>query len=199
MPDESSAVKRGERKPQILDAAARLFYGKGYHATTIEDVAREVGMLKGSLYYYIKSKEDLLFELLYQVIHEAKAGVEEKLVGVTEPGAALEVAFASHIDHIIQHQVKVGLLLHEFGALAPERQQKVRLVMRQYTQVFVDILRRGQESGVFIAGDARLMANGILGMGNWLYKWYRADSGVSRDEVKQTFGNIVLGGVRRSS
>ena len=64
---------------EILACAANLFYKKGYHVTTIEDLANEVGMLKGSLYYYIKSKEDLLYQLLLDVIVAGQMRVSEKI------------------------------------------------------------------------------------------------------------------------
>ncbi len=57
-------AKPATRLEEVLQSAANIFFAKGFHATSIEDVARDVGMLKGSLYYYIKSKDDLLFQLL---------------------------------------------------------------------------------------------------------------------------------------
>ena len=79
MPEAHESAKANVRMAEILDSAAKFFYTKGYHATSIEDVARDVGMLKGSLYYYIKSKEDLLYGLLLGVIKQGTGESRRRL------------------------------------------------------------------------------------------------------------------------
>ena len=125
------------RKEQILTSAAKIFFSKGYHATTIEDVARDVGMLKGSLYYYIDSKEGLLYELLLGVIEQGDAYIRTRLLGIDDPVEALRVALRGHIEYIIENQVRVGLFLHEFDTLPGRRQRHIREAMQRYQQMFI--------------------------------------------------------------
>ena len=191
-----SGTKTNARRAEILESAAKLFYQKGYHVTTIEDVARDVGMLKGSLYYHIKSKEEMLFELVHEGIQAAKTTVQARLLGVSGPVRELEVAFEGHMDHIIRQQVRVGLLLHEFDSLPRDRQQQVRDLMRTYQNLFVAIIRRGQQQGVFIPGDPNLLVNGILGMGNWIYRWYRPGFGSPPEVVKKSFLQMIMSGIQ---
>jgi len=191
----ASPAKPSSRKEQILASAAKIFFTKGYHATTIEDVARDVGMLKGSLYYYIDSKEDLLYELLLGVIEQGDAYIRTRLVGIDRPIEALRVALKGHIEYIIQNQVRVGLFLHEFDTLPGRRQKHIREAMQRYQQMFIEIVRRGQARGKFVADDAWLLVNGMLGMGNWIYRWYRGDKLPDRDIVQTTFVSLLMNGI----
>lgn len=192
-----SPAKRSPRMEEILDAAAKIFYEKGYHATTIEDVAREVGMLKGSLYYYIRSKEDLLYELLLQVIRQGDERLVKAIQGVTDAEECLERALGAGIEHIIRNQTRVGLFLHEFDSLSGERQKRIQEEITKYHRRFVDIVRQGQAAGQFVEGDPWLLVNGILGVVNWIYRWHPGGSKGPRVElVKQTFVSLIINGLR---
>ncbi len=199
-----SRAKNTERREEILSSAARIFYTKGYHATTIEDVASDVGMLKGSLYYYIKSKEDLLYELLVSGIEKGDRLIVQRIAGIDDPVKKLRRALEAQIEYIISNQVRVGLFLHEFDSLSGRRQQRIRGIMRHYQERFVEMVRQGQSEGVFAAGDPWLMVNAMLGMCNWIYRWYTTDSrdpgGRSPDmaTVQETFVGILMHGILRS-
>src|SRR3954463_16258741 len=97
------------RQQEILEAAARVFHEKGYESTSIQDIADAVGILKGSLYYYITSKEDLLFEILQSVHEEALENLAQ--IDAT-PGDALQRlrAFVTmHFTFNAEHLVKVAV------------------------------------------------------------------------------------------
>lgn len=192
---EAGEAKASGRMAEILDSAAKFFYTKGYHATSIEDVARDVGMLKGSLYYYIKSKEDLLYELLLGVMQQGQTSVEKALEGVEGPVARLEVGIEQHIEHIIRNQVRVGLFLHEFDSLSGRRKQRVSEVMKDYQKIFTGIVKQGQAAGVFISGETDLLVNAMLGMCNWIYRWYHPDDSPKLETVKKTFVALIMGGI----
>ena len=195
MADAGEATKATGRMAEILDSAAKFFYTKGYHATSIEDVARDVGMLKGSLYYYIKSKEDLLYELLLDVMQQGKGGVETALEGVKSPVERLEKGIEQHIEHIIRNQVRVGLFLHEFDSLSGRRKQKVQEVIKDYQKIFTGIVKQGQASGDFVSGEPDMLVNAVLGMCNWIYRWYHPDTSPKLDAVKKTFIELIMGGI----
>ncbi len=192
---ETGEAKASGRMAEILDSAANFFYTKGYHATSIEDVARDVGMLKGSLYYYIKSKEDLLYELLLAVIQQGHASVDKALEGVEGPVARLEIGIEKHIEHIIRNQVRVGLFLHEFDSLSGRRKQRVQEVMKDYQKIFTTIVKQGQASGVFVSGEPDLLVNAMLGMCNWIYRWYHPEDSPKLETVKKTFIALIMGGI----
>lgn len=191
-------AKPATRLEEVLQSAANIFFAKGFHATSIEDVARDVGMLKGSLYYYIKSKDDLLFQLLLAGIEDGDAFIAKQIDLQGDPVEQLERAIRAQIDYIIQHRVPFGLFLHEFDSLSGKRQHKLISVMSRYNSRFVDLVRRGQAHGKLMAGEPWIIVNGILGMCNWLYRWYDTDQISDPEQVKRIFLHMLLQGIRKT-
>ena len=195
--------KPATRLEEVLQSAANIFFAKGFHATTIEDVARDVGMLKGSLYYYIKSKDDLLFQLLLAGIEDGDAYIAKHIDPTGDPLRQLERAIRAQIDYIIQNRVPFGLFLHEFDSLSGKRQHKLIAVMSRYNNRFVELVRRGQQQGQLIEGEPWLIVNAILGMCNWLYRWYDTEpasggeNGSDPERVKEIFLRLILHGLRK--
>lgn len=196
-PRHVKQTKPATRLEEVLQSAANIFFAKGFHATSIEDVARDVGMLKGSLYYYIKSKDDLLFRLLLAGIEDGDAFIAQQIDPEGDPVEQLERAIRAQIDYIIQKRVQFGLFLHEFDSLSGKRQHKLISVMSRYNSRFVELVRRGQEQGKLMDGEPWIIVNGILGMCNWLYRWYDTDEISDPEQVKQIFLRMLLHGIRK--
>ena len=196
-PRDAKRAKHGTRLEAVLQSAANIFFAKGFHATSIEDVARDVGMLKGSLYYYIKSKDDLLFRLLLAGIEDSDAFIAQQIDPGGEPAAQLERAIRAQIDYIIQNRVPFGLFLHEFDSLSGKRQHKLIAVMSRYNNRFVDLVRKGQEQGKLIDGEPWVIVNGILGMCNWLYRWYDPDQVSDSEQIKSVFVKMIFAGIQK--
>ncbi|HEY1470783.1 MAG TPA: TetR/AcrR family transcriptional regulator [Candidatus Acidoferrum sp.] len=194
---KGSQTKPATRLEEVLQSAANIFFAKGFHATSIEDVARDVGMLKGSLYYYIKSKDDLLFQLLLAGIEDGDAFIARQIDVSGDPVEQLERAIRAQIDYIIQNKVPFGLFLHEFDSLSGKRQHKLISVMSRYNSRFVELVRRGQQQGKLIDGEPWLIVNGILGMCNWLYRWYDTDQVSGPEQVKRVFLHMILSGIQK--
>ena len=189
--------KPATRLEEVLHSAANIFFAKGFHATSIEDVARDVGMLKGSLYYYIKSKEDLLFRLLMAGIEDGDAFIARQIDTSGDPVEQLEQAIRAQIDYIVQNRVPFGLFLHEFDSLSGKRQHKLISVMSRYNSRFVELVKRGQEQGKLVDGEPWIIVNGILGMCNWLYRWYDPDHEIDSARIKDIFVRIIFEGIRK--
>lgn len=198
VPRDAKKTKPATRLEEVLQSAANMFFAKGYHATSIEDVARDVGMLKGSLYYYIKSKDDLLFRLLLAGIEDGDAFIARQIDAQGDPVEQLERAIRAQIDYVIQKRVQFGLFLHEFDSLSGKRQHKLISVMSRYNSRYVELVRRGQEQGKLIAGEPWIIVNGILGMCNWLYRWYDPDQVSEPEAIKTIFVRMVFEGIRKS-
>ena len=189
--------KPGTRLEEVLQSAANIFFAKGFHATSIEDVARDVGMLKGSLYYYIKSKDDLLFQLLLAGKEDGDAFIAQQIDPACEPVAQLERAIRAQIEYILLNRVPFGLFLQEFDSLSGKRQHKLISVMSRYNKRFVELVRKGQEQGKIIQGDPWIIVNGILGMCNWLYRWYDPEPDVNSEQIKTVFVQLIFEGIRK--
>jgi len=193
-----SKSKSGTRLEEVLRSAANIFFAKGFHATSIEDVARDVGMLKGSLYYYIKSKDDLLFKLLLAGIEDGDAFIAQQIDPDGDPLEQLERAIRAQIDYIIQNKVPFGLFLHEFDSLPGKRQHKLTAVMSRYNNRFVDLVQKAQIQGKLMNGEPWIIVNGMLGMCNWLYRWYDTDHSSDTEQIKQVFLEMIFSGIRKT-
>jgi AcrR family transcriptional regulator len=114
-----------KREREILDAAAEIFHRQGYADTSVQDVADAVGILKGSLYYYIDSKEDLLFRVLVEV-HEDSRGIVEEVGAMDAPPLERLYAYIRrHIEYNTRHLSKIAVYYHDFGLLSEDRRKVI--------------------------------------------------------------------------
>src|SRR5579859_8165976 len=98
------APRQDNRRVQLLDAAARLFREQGFHATSMRDIAKAVGMLSGSIYYHFESKEELLFAVYQEGERRVAEAVDAAVAAETEPWQRLEAASAAHLRALIAHR-----------------------------------------------------------------------------------------------
>lgn len=201
---ETSTADRAEgtqrRRREILDTAADIFFRKGYDATSIQDIATEVGILKGSLYYYIDSKDDLLFEIIDEAFRASLEALD-RLRRV--PGDALDRIHAlvrTHVHVFASTRVKSAVFFREFRSLSAERQEIIRREGEVYTEFLRDQIREGQKQGlVDPALDPKLTSIGIIGMLNAMSFWYKADGDEPPDAIGDEFARLVIGGLVSAS
>jgi AcrR family transcriptional regulator len=166
-----------KRRRQIIDAAVGLFVNKGFHLTTTREIARAAGFSIGTLYEYIKSKEDVLY-LVCDAIHSE---VEEQLRQAVDVGTtgreALTGAVANYFGVCERMQDHILLVYQETGSLSPESRKYVLANEERVTAIFEDILRRGARDGTLHPGPdkaVRLMAHNITVLGHmWTFRrWF---------------------------
>lgn len=191
-------ARRGaERKPreqrwtQLVEVATQVFYEKGYEAASLQDIADRVGMLKGSLYYYIQSKEDLLFDVISTVHRDGLANIQVCAAINGDGLQRLENVIIGHVEHTCRTLVATTVFLHELAALPEERRQEVLGSEHAYQSVFRDLIAEGQREGVVRAElDARLAALSILGSTNWVYRWYRPGGRYSPQQIGRQLADM---------
>ncbi len=188
-----------DRRAEIVDAAARLFFARGYGGTSIQDVADEVGILKGSLYHHIDAKDDLLVAVIDEV-HDAAmarlAAAEERDGSVVD---RLVWFLRDHTAYNCRHVERIGVYFREFEYLEGERRERVAADRRTYDRHVRSMIEAGQAAGEIPSTvDARLTANALLGMTNWVYQWFDPDTN-DADEVADGLAALAadtLGGSR---
>lgn len=194
----AAAPARRPREAEIIDAAAEVFHEKGYAAATIQDVADAVGILKGSLYYYIDSKEDLLFEIVRDAHHFAMRNLADAQQVGGDAITRLRALIQIHILSNIANRVKIGVFFHDFRSLSPERRRQVIADRDIYESYVRRLIEEGQKEGTIAADiDAKMAVMALLGMMNWIYQWYRPDAegGMGPQELAETFAAFVLDGL----
>ena len=184
------------KEQEIIAEAARLFKEKGYRATTLEDIAAAVGMLKGSLYYYIRSKEELLYLVVQQPIHQAYNKLEEIVNSDLPVKTKISQAFANHMKLFHQHYPHIAVYLHDFHNLKQKLQQSEIEAPKHYQQLWTKLLKQGVESGELRQDlDVRVIGYAMLGMCNWAYRWYNPSGNMSAEDVADIFTKLTLEGL----
>lgn len=188
-----------ERRKEVVDAAARLFASRGFHGTSMDDIANEVGMLKGSLYYWIESKESVLIEIIRGAITSALAEAREIAARDLPASERLRLLIHSHIKSWEENPHNFDVFNSEFRWIVGEEHiANHRRQAAELEQYYKDVVRDGMSSGEFPlkSDDITIVVNGIFGMLNWFPRWYHADGWASSDYIADMFASIVVGGLR---
>lgn len=186
------------KQMEIALAAVKLFEQKGYHATSVQDIADEVGLQKGSLYHYIHSKEDLLLQIAHQAITEFNQRLERILEADIPAREKLVQAIENHLTVSISNLQTTTVLLREAFSLGEHPHQMIQDLTDRYVELWTNILHEGDKNGEFKLQDAKITALAILGSCNWIYRWYRTDGRLSAKQVAGVFADLFLTGVMRS-
>ena len=180
---------------EILDSAIQLFREKGYHATSMQDLADAVGLQKGSLYHHIASKEDLLLKIIEQAMNVLIAGVESIMSENISPREKLERAVANHIQVVTGNLGPLTVFIRETYALTPEQQAEIRATRRRYRALFEQILQQGVDRGQFRPHDVQLVSLAMFGLGNSIYQWYQPGGRLRPAEIARQFVDLLLRGI----
>jgi len=191
---------KGLKKQLIVDAAVKIFHEKGYRAATLNDVARELGVTKAALYTYVSSKRNLLSIIYIQALESFFA--EAYKIGESDlaPPEKMRVLIRHHIKHIVIDNLSMfAVFFSEENQLPEEDFKTIRKEQRKYNRVFETIIEEGIAQGYFRACDPGLHTCAILGMCNWLYRWYKPGNGrKTPEEIADHFIDLLENGYTRS-
>jgi AcrR family transcriptional regulator len=185
------------KKQQILEAAAKVFRRKGYDRATLRDIAREARLLPGSLYYHIRSKEDLLRLIVEQPIRDLYAQLEDLVVAEAPAAEKLGRAIAVHLHAFDTHYPSLFVYLQNLLQVDAMRRRPLQKQAKRYEECWQRLLVQGIQSGEFPRNlDVKVATFAILGMCNWMHRWYRQGGRLSIDDIIQQLARLVLNGLR---
>jgi len=188
------------KEQEIIAVAARLFKEKGYRATTLEDIAAAVGMLKGSLYYYIRSKEELLYLVVREPVRQAYKKLEEIVNADAPIKSKIAQAVANHMTLFHQHYPHMAVYLHDYHHLMQKLQKDSIETPKHYQRLWATLLQQGIDAGELRTDlDVKVTGYAILGMCNWVYRWYNPEGKLSAEEIAAIFSTLVLDGLSREA
>jgi AcrR family transcriptional regulator len=182
----------------VTDAAVRVFNRHGYEAASMEDVARETGITKSSLYYHVSGKEELLARALERAF--------KWLLGVLEEPGAKSGTPLERLRHIVYRSViitlefvqEVELLQRVKGNTPTERQAMTR--RRRFDREVVALVRQAAAAGQIRADvDAGLLTRLIFGLGNSITQWYRHEGGLKPEQIAEAVSRLVFEGIAREA
>ncbi|WP_051344222.1 TetR/AcrR family transcriptional regulator [Alicyclobacillus herbarius] len=183
------------KQKEIALAAVKLFEQKGYHATSVQDIADEVGLQKGSLYHYIHSKEDLLLQIAHQAITDFNQRLEQVLHSEMSAREKLVQAIENHLTVSISNLQTTTVLLREAFSLGEPQHRVIQDLTDRYLNLWTQILIDGKESGEFTVEEPKITALALLGACNWVYRWYRPEGALDAKEITKVFGDLFLHGL----
>ncbi|MCL6445779.1 MAG: TetR/AcrR family transcriptional regulator [Alicyclobacillus sp.] len=185
------------KQAEIARAAVQLFEQKGYHATSVQDIADAVGLQKGSLYHYIESKEDLLLQIAQQAITEFNQKLERILAQDVPARHKLVQAIENHLVVSITNLQTTTVLLRETFSLTEPQHQVIQAHTDEYLRLWTRILEEGKATGEFAVQDTKVAALAILGACNWVYRWYKPTGPLPASEIASRFADLFLEGLLR--
>jgi AcrR family transcriptional regulator len=189
------------RKQKIIDTAASLFHRKGYVSTTLADVAKELGISKAALYHYVGSKDELLSIIYTQAFENVFKDTYEISGMDLPPDEKLRLIIRNHINNIIIKDLSMFSVFFSEESQLPEKDfKKIREEKKKYTRIVEKIIAEGVTQRMFKKTDPNLLAYAILGMCNWIYKWYKPDKTVyTPDLIADHFIALLQDGYLYSS
>ncbi len=184
------------RKQKIIDTAIEVFHEKGYRSATLEDVAKVLGLTKAALYHYVSSKEELLSIIYIQAIDSFFANAFEIAGRDLTPREKLRLLIHDHVERIITDNLAMFAVFFSEENQLPEADfRKIRKEQRKYNRVFEQIIEDGIAQGLFRPVDPSLQVYAILGMLNWLYRWYKPGTGrQTPDEIADHLVDLIENG-----
>jgi TetR/AcrR family transcriptional regulator len=175
-----------ERLDHLLARAAQIFADKGYHSTTMRDLAAASGMSLAGMYYYVRGKDDLLALIQERCFARVLEGAERVVASATDPLERLQAFIRHHVTFFAQHMAEMKVLSHE-----PAR--GVSAIKRRYVDLLEALLKDVAPDEVAV--DRSAAAYLLFGMMNWIYNWYDPAGEIDPSRLADLIARIFLGGL----
>jgi len=182
------------RRDRLLSHAARVFADKGYDGTSMRDLARASGMSLAGMYYYVKGKEDLLFQIQKTVFEAVTQGAREVIAREATAEGRLGAFIRHHVTFFATHMAEMKVLAHEAESLSGEMLEELRRIKRGYVQLMLDLLAAIDGQGPGDRTKRTVAAYTLFGMMNWIYTWYKPNGPVSVPDLADAITRLFLTG-----
>ncbi len=179
----------------VLHAAARVMAEKGYHRASIRNVASELDMSLAGLYYYCKSKEELLYLIQHSTFQSLVESLKAKLEGLDDPVAELNAMVRNHLDFFLQHMDELKICAYEIESLKGDYYDRVAERRREYFQITHGIVGELIDTGKGAGVDSRLATLSLFGTLNWIFMWYEPGKYAGSEEMSGQLTRLYLHGL----
>ena len=184
------------RRAEILRSAVAAFRRRGYHGSSVDEIAGTLGMTKGNLYYYFKNKEEILFfchDWSLDILLDRLAEVQAQGGPPDRQLRRLIVAFV----HMIIDELHGTALTLDLQALSPAHLKRVIAKRDRFDKGIRRILEEGVRAGLFRPADPKLLSFAMLGAVNWITRWFDPRGTASSQEIGRAFADYLVAGLRR--
>lgn len=186
-------IQYAAKRLAVIHAAGAAFRRRGYHNASMVEIAKTLGLSKAALYYYVKSKEEILYECHIQV-YDAMDGLVKSTRRKDENGLQRLQSLYGEFAHMLTRD---GLaLLADVDSLKDEFQSDVLLRRGKIERAVTRIVERGMKDGSIRKGDPKITVFFLMGALNWLNVWYEDGGRISGDEIADAFVTQMSAGIK---
>jgi AcrR family transcriptional regulator len=170
---EPNSRNYDDKLQRILKASAKIFAEKGFHRTSVRDIARTTKMSLAGLYYYFTTKEELLYLIQERCFVTLLQRWERAATTEMDARTRIRVFAENHLSFFCHNMHEMKVMAHEDESLTGEFQDKILVLKRRYVKVVMDLIGELQEQEGGKGVDLRVATFALFGMMNWIYTWYQ--------------------------
>jgi AcrR family transcriptional regulator len=192
---ERSSVQGDGRAAEVFRTAAEMILQKGYDATSVSDIAGALGITKAGLYHYIHGKTQLLFDIMQYGLDQLDREVAQPAMEIADAETRLRFMISMHARIVTRGHGAVTILVDEARALSPSQNRKITRRKRDYLDFLRATLNELAREGKLRGVNVTVAAFSLLGMINWLSRWYQPDGALNEEEIAEQLVDIALNGL----
>jgi AcrR family transcriptional regulator len=192
------AASERDRAVEIYGKAAEIFHERGFDATSMSSIASAVDLTKAGLYYYVESKEDLLYAIINFAMERLETTVIEPSRELSDPQQRLLSIVTRHAQLLTEGNKAITLLTDEIDGLKPKHRKQILDRKRAYFELVRGTLDELNDRGRLRDVDTTVAAFSLFGTLLWLPRWFRVGGTLSSEEVVQQIVRLVTGGLLKS-
>jgi AcrR family transcriptional regulator len=182
------------QRDRMLKAAAYCFNQKGYSGTSLKDVADILGLTDAALYYYVRNKEELVYQCYVRAAEIGRLAMDRAVKDADSGYDQVHTYIRYHIEYMVGERGPIAIL-SEIPSLKPEHRDEVLEFSRSHGSRFEGLLEKGIADGSIATCDVRMTGNSIMGSINWIPKWFHGDQDFAA-RVLTEFPEILCRGLR---
>jgi TetR/AcrR family transcriptional regulator, cholesterol catabolism regulator len=184
------------RQAQIFETAARIFCEKGFDKASMGDISDAMGLTKAGIYHHIRSKEELLYEIMSYGMGLFEQKVFDRVIAIADPLERLRATLRGHVLLVTRDRPKeITVILHESNALKGRYRDRINARKKRYVKFLEKTIRELVKTGKARRVDPSLAAFAMLGMINWIYQWYRPGGRIDENALADALADMFLGGI----
>jgi TetR/AcrR family transcriptional regulator, cholesterol catabolism regulator len=192
---DPGAERQSAARDAVFQAATRLFGERGYAGTTMRDIAQAVGILPGSLYAHIESKEAVLLAIIDDGVDRFNEAVDDVDRAALAPDMALREAIRRHLEIVADNPQRTLIVFHQWRFLDEDNRRRLLAKRARYEDFFARTFRRGVSDGVLDGSiDPKVAVLGILGALNWTPEWLSPEGPATPAEIADRLADALLRG-----
>ncbi|TAE80714.1 MAG: TetR/AcrR family transcriptional regulator [Bacteroidetes bacterium] len=185
------------RKEQLIEVAAKLFQQNGYAASSMRDIAAAMGIEAASIYHHVKSKEEILETICFDIADKLITAIAEVNDIYFNAEQKLQLAIKNHVIILTLNPNQSEVFLHEWRNLSEPKLAEFKAMRDKYEQELRVILSEGINEDIFDAVDTKFAALTILSTVNWINEWYNPNGSMDATQIATKLTDFILGGLRK--